>query len=126
MEIFNTDSRIIITCSNRLSTYLEQEIKNLGYTPVRIFKTGVELYGNLQDCIRLNLNLRCASQVLFSIKEFRAVNADDVYNVLLDVAWENILPADGYFSISSNVSNETITNNLFANVKVKDAIADRC
>lgn len=125
MQIFNTESRIIVTCSNRLSIYLEQEIKKLGYTPVRIFKTGVELMGTLQDCIRLNLNLRCASQVLFSLKEFRAVNADDVYNVLLDVEWENIIPADGYFSISSNVSNETITNNLFANVKVKDSIADR-
>ena len=125
MQIFNLESRIIVTCSNRLSIYLEQEIKNLGYTPVRIFKTGVEITGNLQDCIRLNLNLRCASQVLFSLKEFRAVNADDVYNVLLDVEWENIIPAEGYFSISSNVSNETITNNLFANVKVKDAIADR-
>ena len=125
MQIFNTESRIIVTCSNRLSIYLEKEIKELGYTPVRIFKTGVELFGTLQDCIRLNLNLRCASQVLFSLKEFRAVNADDVYNVLLDVEWENIIPADGYFSISSNVSNETITNNLFANVKVKDAIADR-
>ncbi len=125
MQIFNTESRIIVTCSNRLSIYLEQEIKKLGYTPVRIFKTGVELSGTLQDCIRLNLHLRCASQVLFSLKEFRAVNADDVYKVLLDVDWENIIPADGYFSISSNVSNETITNNLFANVKVKDAIADR-
>ena len=125
MQIFNTESRIIVTCSNRLSIYLEQEIKKLGYTPLRIFKTGVELSGTLQDCIRLNLHLRCASQVLFSLKEFRAVNADDVYKVLLDVDWENIIPADGYFSISSNVSNETITNNLFANVKVKDAIADR-
>jgi putative N6-adenine-specific DNA methylase len=104
---------------------LEQEIKMLGYTPVRIFKTGVELTGTMQDCIKLNLNLRCASQVLFSLKEFRAVNADDVYKIALDVAWENIIPAEGYFSISSNVSNETITNNLFANVKLKDAIADR-
>ncbi len=125
MKIFNTDSRIIITCSNRLSPYLQQEIINLGYRPVRIFKTGVEIVGNMQDCIKLNLNLRCASQVLFSIKEFRAVNADDVYKVALDIEWENIIPAEGYFSISSNVSNETITNNLFANVKLKDAIADR-
>lgn len=125
MQIFHTNSRIIVTCSNRLSIYLEKEIIALGYTPVRIFKTGVEIFGNMQDCIKLNLNLRCASQVLFSIKEFRAVNADDVYNVSMDVEWENIIPADGYFSISSNVSNETITNNLFANVKVKDAIADR-
>jgi 23S rRNA G2445 N2-methylase RlmL len=125
VQIFNTESRIIVTCSNRLSIYLEQEIKKLGYTPVRIFKTGVEIAGTMQDCIKLNLNLRCASQVLFSIKEFRAINADDVYKIALDVAWENIVPTEGYFSISSNVSNETITNNLFANVKLKDAIADR-
>jgi 23S rRNA G2445 N2-methylase RlmL len=125
VQIFNTESRIIVTCSNRLSIYLEQEIKKLGYTPVRIFKTGVEIVGTMQDCIKLNLNLRCASQVLFSLKEFRAVNADDVYKIALDVEWENIIPAEGYFSISSNVSNETITNNLFANVKLKDAIADR-
>jgi 23S rRNA G2445 N2-methylase RlmL len=125
VQIFNIQSRIIVTCSNRLSPYLQQEILQLGFTPIRIFKTGVEIYGSMQDCIKLNLNLRCASQVLFSLKEFRAVNADDVYNVALDVAWENIIPEDGYFSISSNVHNETITNNLFANVKLKDAIADR-
>jgi len=108
-----------------LSPYLQQEIELLGYKPVRVFKTGVELLGTMQDCIRLNLRLCCASQVLFSIKEFKAWNADDLYKTSVTMEWENILPAVGYFSISSNVSNETITNNLFANVKVKDAIADR-
>lgn len=125
MQIFETTSRIIVTCSNRLSPYLEKEAAALGFKPVRIFKTGVELEGNLQDCIRLNLNLRCASQVLFSVKEFTAFNADALYKTLLDFEWENIIPAEGYFSITSNVDNETITNNLFANVKVKDAIVDR-
>lgn len=125
MQIFNTISRIIVTCSNRLSPYLEKEIVELGFKPIRIFKTGVELQGTLADCIRLNLNLRCASQVLFSVKEFRAINADALYKTLLQFEWEDIIPAEGYFSITSNVDNETITNNLFANVKVKDAIVDR-
>ena len=125
MNLYNISSRIIVTCSNRLSPYLQQEIELLGYKPVRVFKTGVELLGTMQDCIRLNLRLCCASQVLFSIKEFKAWNADDLYKTSVTMEWENILPAVGYFSISSNVSNETITNNLFANVKVKDAIADR-
>ena len=125
MQIFNTDSRIIVTCSNRLSPYLQKEIKDLGLEPIRVFKTGVELFGKMQDCIKLNLNLRCASQVLFSIKEFTALNADELYKTAVTIPWEDIIPADGYFSISSNVSNETITNNLFANVKLKDAIADR-
>ena len=125
MNLFSTKSRIIVTCSNRLSPFLQQEILELGFTPVRVFKTGVELHGNLIDCMKLNLNLRCASQVLFSLKEFTAHNATDLYNELLKIEWEKIIPSDEYFSISSNVSNETITNNLFANVKVKDAIADR-
>lgn len=125
MNIFNLKSRIIVTCPNRISPWLSMEVKELGFKTTREFKTGVELQGTLQDCIKLNLQLRCASQVLFSIKEFKANNADELYKVLLQMEWEKIIPADGYFSISSNVSNPTITNQLFANVKVKDAIADR-
>lgn len=125
MPSFTSPSRIIITCSNRLSPYLQMEVTELGYQPQRVFKTGIEIKGTLTDCIRLNLNLRCASQVLFSLKEFKAGNADELYKVLVDYPWEDVLTEDGFFSISSNVSNETINNSLFANVKVKDAIVDR-
>ena len=125
MEIFNTPNRIIITCSNRLSPFLQKEIIELGFKPVRVFKTGVELNGTIADCIKLNLNLRCASQVLFSIAEFTANNADELYNNLINFEWENIIAGNGYFSITSNVDNDTINNSLYANVKVKDAIVDR-
>lgn len=125
MQLFNITSKIIVTCSNRLSPYLQQEVSELGFTPVRVFKTGVELKGSMADCIKLNLNLRCASQVLFGIHQFAARNADELYNDLLHFAWEDVITAEGYFSITSNVDNITINNSLFANVKVKDAIADR-
>ena len=125
MQLFNTTNKIIVTCSNRLSTFLQQEIVELGFTPIRVFKTGVELKGTLPDCIKLNLNLRCASQILFSINEFSAANAQELYKALLDFEWEDIIAPDGYFSITSNVNNDTINNSLFANVTVKDAIADR-
>ena len=125
MQVFDTSNKIIVTCSNRLSPFLQQEIAELGFTAKRIFKTGIELNGTLADCIKLNLNLRCASQVLFSVNEFTAFNADELYKVLLNFEWENIIPADGYFSITSNVDNDTINNSLYANVKVKDAVADR-
>ena len=125
MQLFNITSRIIVTCSNRLSPFLQAEVEELGFKPVRVFKTGVELKGTLANCIKLNLNLRCASQVLFSVSEFTARNADDLYNALLHFEWEDVIVADGYFSITSNVDNATINNSLFANVKVKDAIVDR-
>jgi putative N6-adenine-specific DNA methylase len=72
MNVFSDRSRIIITCNKRLTPYLELEVTELGFTLVRTFQTGVELEGTVADCIRLNLNLRCASQVHYSLKEFRA------------------------------------------------------
>lgn len=125
MQIFNITSRIIITCSKRLSPYLQQEIAGFGFTAESVFSTGAELQGMMRDCIRLNLNLRCASQVLFSLKKFTAAGPDELYKQLAAIHWEEIMPADGYFTITSNVDNPNITTPLFANVKVKDAIADR-
>ncbi len=124
-QFFTTASRIIITCNKRLSPYLQQEIAELGFKAVRTFSTGVELNGTVNDCIKLNLHLRCASQVLYSIKEFTANHPDDVYRELSSIAWEKMIASDGYFSVTSNVDHPSIKTSLYANVKVKDAIVDR-
>jgi 23S rRNA G2445 N2-methylase RlmL len=125
MSIFTTPSRIIVTCPKRITAYLEKEIIDLGFKPVRTFLTGVELQGTVNDCIRLNLNLRCASQVLYSLQEFRANAPDDVYDKLIHYPWENLLEITGYFSVSSKVDHFTVNNEMFVNLRVKDAIADR-
>lgn len=124
-DLFTTTSRIIVTCSKRLAPYLEKEIVELGLKPTRSFITGVELQGTVKDCILLNLNLRCASQVLYSLKEFRCNGPDELYNALIRYPWENLLSPEDYFSVTSNANHFTVNNELFVNVKVKDAIADR-
>jgi len=124
-EVFNTQSKVILTCNRRLSPYLEQEVRELGYNIVRTFNTGLELKASVNECIKLNLNLRIASQVLYQVKSFKANDANDLYKNLLGISWEDIIPIDGYFSVTSHVHNESITTPLFANVKVKDAIVDR-
>ena len=125
MNLYTDKSVIIITCPKRLAPYLEKEVKELGFDVLAIFVTGVRLSGTINDCIKLNLNLRCASQVLYSLKQFEAENADAIYKNLIEFPWENILPDPGYFSITSNVNNPTINNSMFANLRVKDAIVDR-
>jgi putative N6-adenine-specific DNA methylase len=124
-EVFNTASKVIITCNKRLSPFLQEEIKELGFEIKRAFNTGVELHASINDCIRLNLNLRTASQVLYEISSFRANDPKELYDALVKIEWETLIPFDGYFTVTSNVHNETITTPLFANVKVKDAIVDR-
>ncbi len=124
-QVFNTSAKVIITCNKRLSIYLENEVIALGFKPIRVFSTGVELKVTLNECIRLNLNLRCASQVLYKLHDFSAQNADELYQNLSQLAWEKIIDFGGYFSVTSNVDNETISTPLFANLRVKDAIVDR-
>jgi len=125
MNLFSTTGDITITCHKRITAFLLQEVEALGFTTTDSFVTGVHLRGTMNDCIQLNCQLRCASQVLYSLGQFEAANADDVYRNLVNYKWEDILPEDGYFSVTSNVQNETINNSMFANLRVKDAIADR-
>jgi len=125
MEVFHTESKVIITCNKRLSPYLQKEVEELGFKPTRVFQTGIELQATVNDCIALNLNLRCASQVIYLLKGFTAADPKELYDGLVQIEWENLIDFTGYFSVTSNVNNEHITTPLFANVKVKDAIVDR-
>ena len=125
MQVFHTESKIIITCNKRLSPYLQQEVEELGFEPTRVFQTGIELQGTVTDTIALNLNLRCASQVLYLLKSFTANDPKELYDNLVEIEWETLIDFSGYFSVTSNVNNEHILTPLFANVKVKDAIVDR-
>ena len=124
-QVFQTKSKVIITCNKRLSAYLQDEVTALGYEIVRAFPTGVELNITLTECIKLNLNLRCASQILYCINSFKANTPDELYTALVALEWEELIDFAGYFSVTSNVDNPTITTPLFANLKVKDAIVDR-
>jgi 23S rRNA G2445 N2-methylase RlmL len=104
---------------------MEQEVKDLGFSISRTFSTGVELTGTVNDCIRLNLNLRCASQILYAIKTFKANSPNDVYDTLVTFPWEEFLAEDSYLSVTSTVDHFLVNNSMFINVKVKDAIVDR-
>jgi putative N6-adenine-specific DNA methylase len=124
MSVFNTPNKIIITCNKWLAPALRNEVIALGFDVDRVFQTGVELTGTVEDCIRLNLNLRCASQVMYSLKAFICNDPDELYKNLVTIPWEKMIKPDGYFSVISNVFNPTISTNLFANLRVKDAVVD--
>lgn len=125
MSMYERKGAVTITCNKRLAPYLEQEVKNLGFVIEEAFITGVRINATMNECIRLNLSLRCGSQVLYSIRKFEAKDADAVYKEVYKYPWEQLLTEDGYFSVTSNVFNDTINNNMYANLRVKDAIVDR-
>ncbi len=122
---FDQKGKVVVTCKDRFAPFLEQELLNLNYKPVSVARTHIELEASLNDCIELNLHLRTASHVLFEIKSFYLHKADDIYRRVKAIAWEDYIDVDTYFSVISHVDNETVDNELFVNVRIKDAIVDR-
>ena len=125
MSIFKLKSLIRVACPKRISTYLEQEVRALGFIPEKTDDTGLQFEGNIEDCMKLNLWLRTAHRVLFQVGEFEATSPDDLYKELVEIPWEEYIPEEGYITIGSHVLEESIRDTRFANLRVKDAIVDR-
>lgn len=116
---------IIISCAKCLSTWTEREVVELGYKPIEVTENTVVVRGEMRDVMRLNLKLRTAHRVLVPLLRTFCRNIRDLYEAVKSIDWENLLEADGYFSVSSVVHNFTIRDTRIPSLYTKDAIADR-
>jgi putative N6-adenine-specific DNA methylase len=116
---------ILITCSAGLLDYVRREVEALGYQCRQSHKTGLELEGSQYDAMRLNLHLRTAYNVLFSLKQFKCCSPDELYRNVKELSWEDIISPAEYLSVVGRVNTEYVKNSMYANLKVKDAIVDR-
>lgn len=125
MATFDKTSKILVTCPKRLVPYLKQEVEKLNFPISNHWSTAVALEGTLNDCIKLNMNIRCGNQVLYELKSFHIKTPEHLYIELMNIPWEDYIDEKGYFSVTCNVNTPAINNTMFVNVKCKDAIVDR-
>ena len=116
---------IIISCAKALSRWTEAEVRNLGYSPIEVTENTVVVRGEMRDVMNLNLRLRTAHRVLVPLLRTTCRNIRDLYESVFSIDWENLLEADGYFSVSSVVHNHTIRDTRIPSLYTKDAVADR-
>jgi putative N6-adenine-specific DNA methylase len=116
---------LLIACARGIPPFLKAELIELGF-PVRTeMESGIETEGTLEDTMRLNLFLRTGNRVLLELARFKTFLPDVLYQRLNALPWEEVLPANGYFTVTSFVQTAAIRDARFANVKCKDAIVDR-
>ena len=126
MNIWNQkDFPIIVSCAKELSRWTEIEVKALGYSPIEVTENTVVIRGALRDVLKLNLQLRTAHRVLVPLLRCTCRNIRELYHAAFSIDWENLLEADGYFSVSSIVHNFTIRDTRLPSLYTKDAIVDR-
>ena len=116
---------IIISCAKALSRWTEQEVLLMGYKPIEVTENTVVVRGAMRDVFRLNLQLRTAHRVLVPLLRTTCRGIRDLYEAVRSIDWENLLDADGYFSVSSIAHNRTIRDTRIPSLYTKDAIADR-
>lgn len=114
-----------ITCSQHVTPYLRDEVAALGFEIQDEDHVGVHVGANLNDCMNLILNLRTALHVMWLLKRFRCSSPKDLYKHIASFPWEDLIANDSYFTVTSNVDNPKITNSMYPNLVVKDAIVDR-
>lgn len=107
-----------------LESILAQELIELGANDVQIGRRMVSFTGDKAMMYRANFQLHTAIRILKPILHFKASSAEEVYDVIKGIEWEQYIQTGKTFSVDSVVYSEEFRNSRFVTYKVKDAIVD--
>ena len=107
-----------------LEAVLAQELTALGANEIEIGRRMVSFSGDKEMMYKANFCLRTAIRILKPIKHFTAKDADEVYEQIKAIRWEDYLDTDKTFAVDAVVFSEEFRHSKFVSYKVKDAIVD--
>ena len=107
-----------------LEETLAQELTSLGADEIQIGRRMESFRGDKEMMYKANFCLRTAIRILKPIKQFVAKNADEVYEQIKAIHWEDYLDIDKTFAVDAVVFSEEFRHSKFVSYKVKDAIVD--
>lgn len=103
----------------------EVELNELGAKRVETAYRGVYFEADKATLYKINYCSRLITRILAPLLRFNCHSDKYLYKTAFSsVKWEDIIPVDGTFAITANVSNSNITHSQYAALKLKDAIAD--
>jgi putative N6-adenine-specific DNA methylase len=107
-----------------LEDVLATELLALGANSLQIGRRVVSFEGDLSLLYKANIHCRTALRILKPICEFKAKDADEVYEQVKKINWDDYLSPQTTFAIDSVVYSETFTHSKFVAYRTKDAIVD--
>ncbi|UVE16445.1 bifunctional 23S rRNA (guanine(2069)-N(7))-methyltransferase RlmK/23S rRNA (guanine(2445)-N(2))-methyltransferase RlmL [Pseudomonas sp. LS44] len=116
---------LFLTCPKGLEGLLAEEAAGLGLEAVREHTSAVRGFASMETAYRLCLWSRLANRVLLVLKRFSMANAEDLYDNVLAVDWQDHLLANGTLAVEFSGQGSGIDNTHFGALKVKDAIVDK-
>ncbi len=107
-----------------LEELLANELEAIGAENIEQGNRMVTFYGDKEMLYKANFCLRTAVKVLKPIREFKANDADEVYEEVKKIDWSDYMDVDDTFIVDAVVFSEEFRHSRFAAYRVKDAIAD--
>ncbi|HEY5112713.1 MAG TPA: THUMP domain-containing protein, partial [Coriobacteriia bacterium] len=105
---------------------LADELRGIGASGVRAARAGVAFAGDLRVAYAACLWSRTASRVLMALGKVPAGSADEMYQGVLEMPWEDHVSSSGTLSVDfATDPNPAFRNTMYGALKVKDAIVDR-
>ena len=120
----NQEFELIAKTFQGLEEVLAQELTELGASNIEIGRRMVSFTGDKTMMYKANFCLRTAIRILKPIKHFTAQTADEVYDAVKSIAWENYLDNMSSFAVDAVVFSTEFRHSKFVAYKVKDAIVD--
>ena len=116
---------LIATATFGLEAVVARQIKELGYTDVRVENSRVIFKGDEEAICRGNLWLRSADRLFIRMGEFKALTFEELFEKTKALPWADILPRNACFP----VEGKSIKSKLFSvpdcQAIVKKAIVEK-
>ncbi len=116
---------LIATATFGLEAVVKREIEALGYKIIRSEDAKITYMGDERAIARSNLWLRSADRVLLKMGEFKALEFEDLFQQTKAIAWEDIIPADGKFTVTGTSVKSKLHSVPACQSIVKKAIVER-
>ncbi len=118
--------RFFVTCALGLERVLGDELRAVGARDVRAARSGVGFSGDVRTAYAVCLWSRTGSRVLMPLAQVPVTTADDLYQGVHEIAWEDHLSASGTLAVDFGTDpNPAFRNTMFGAQRTKDAIVDR-
>jgi len=121
----STTRAYFATVARGLEPIAARELHSLGEQNITEDYMGVHFSGDRELQYRVNLWARTILRLLMPMREFSCHDAQELYDNIKAIAWEEILTPEKTLSVRATGGNEALNHTHFTALQVKKAIVDR-
>ena len=117
--------RFFATCPRGLELVLADELRQLNADKIHAVGGGVQFAGDFFLCLRVNLESRVASRILWQVATARYRNEDDIFRTAYGLPWTNWFDSGRTIRVDISATKSPLPSLNFVTLKIKDAVCDK-